>query len=173
MREPRKYLVTFEDGNELLVETEWGEEDAVKLAQRHWRDWEPFKARPVKAIHQVWTDEVPPQPEGCEWWRYEPVRERHPFSATGFEKWVPVCQDWCPSFWGNYVYVRIDRREPRYLRDGNLREGMVRVTLWGGDDIGMEKEYPLDALDEALADYNWIEIGVTFADLAARGFVGA
>jgi hypothetical protein len=69
--------------------------------------------------------------------------------------------------------VCINRSEPRYLRDGNLREGMVRVTLWGGDDIGMEKEYSLDALDEALADYNWIEIGVTFADLAARGFVGA
>lgn len=85
------------------------------------------------------------------------------------DKNVLTSEDWCPTLSGGRIrctlYLNIRQR------DGKKVKLWHRVCLWGGDDLGYEKDFT-GPPDEAKALYDEI-CGlpeVNFIDLKKRGF---
>jgi hypothetical protein len=83
--------------------------------------------------------------------------------------------DWYPSY--RLSPSRDDRPPERLVKVSTMRlaDGQWRVCVWGGDDAGMERDYPADQEKEAGAVY-WRIISqedVTRAFLESCGFRNA
>lgn len=150
-----KFLVTFSDGTDpLLVETSGHYDDRVEVGcvvDMHFRKEVPV----IDKIIPTFTDEVPPMPEGSDWWKIVP--ERNGFHSLW--KYVPVSEWWSPSFAGNYVAV-----QAMYLKSRDA----VLLTVSGGDDDVCTLGYL--PVDEALAAFNRIGPGITKEELRQMGF---
>lgn len=62
---------------------------------------------------------------------------------------LPTSSDWCPTLPGNLVEVSLNLNIGVY----NQWEGQNwhRVSVWGGDDMGMEKDFKGDNTVEAIS----------------------
>lgn len=78
----------------------------------------------------------------------------------------PTTDDWFPCFPRSTVRVRVS----------TLRDGCVRVSFWGADDFGLERDIP-NATPQIIADQiTWVRQlpnPVTQKWLRAQGFVNA
>lgn len=92
---------------------------------------------------------------------------------TNLFVFVPVEEDWYPSFqikWqGTIQLVRVTLHR-YYLKSS---EQSFRVSVWGADDCGMEKDYLADELLRAQLD--WLKIvqqkKLTKEWLLSEGFI--
>lgn len=69
--------------------------------------------------------------------------------------YVPVLEDWYPCFkirWGNsdILLVRV-KLHLSCLKQPD--QPFLRVSVWGADDMGMDKDYAPTELDKATEDY--------------------
>lgn len=88
---------------------------------------------------------------------------------------VPVQEDWYPSFTIHYQgeirLVRVTLHTSCLFQDPSF----IRVSIWGADDCGMEKDYPPNKIDDARAD--WLMVvqkkDLTRDWLKEHGFVNA
>lgn len=88
---------------------------------------------------------------------------------------VPVDEDWYPSFtvkWqGEIKLVRVTLHETCLL----FKDPFTRVSIWGADDCGMEKDYLATDFEKARAD--WLMVvqkkKLTRAWLYEQGFINA
>ena len=88
---------------------------------------------------------------------------------------VPVDEDWYPSFTIEYQgiikLVRVTLHECTLF----FNPPFTRVSIWGADDCGMEKDYPATDFEKARAD--WLMVvqnkNLTRKWLYEQGFVNA
>ena len=107
--------------------------------------------------------------------KYEP--------RESLEKWLQTPEDWAPSFpeprflapeqWKTKFPHGAPRNRGGYLwaRFSQLVDGLWRVSIWGADDTGMEKDHK-DRM-EALDCYKRLPNPIMREQLKARGFVNA
>jgi len=98
------------------------------------------------------------------------------------EKWLQTPEDWAPSFpeakhlspeeW-RAKYPRTPRDRGGFLlaRFSQLSNGQWRVSVWGADDMGMERDQP--SRMEALELFKRLPNPVTRDALEKLGFVPA
>lgn len=92
-----------------------------------------------------------------------------------FRCYKETTDDWCPS------YIRSTANYPNEgpkLVEVSLLElhtGQFRVCVWGGDDLGMEKDFPADQQSQALNQFLTLLMwpNVNRDDLTTEGFVYA
>jgi hypothetical protein len=75
-------------------------------------------------------------------------------TKTDLNVFVPVQEDWYPSFkidyQGEILLVHVTLHESCLLQSVNP---FIRVSIWGEDDCGMDKDYLPTEMDKAIADW--------------------
>jgi hypothetical protein len=66
--------------------------------------------------------------------------------AQRYEYMAPTADDWCPNFAGDEVRVTAVEL---VSTTGDIN--FVRVHVWGADDLGMEKDWPIEMMPFELA----------------------
>jgi hypothetical protein len=79
----------------------------------------------------------------------------------------PTNDDWCPNYERDTVRVRVT----------TLLDGSLRVSVWGADDLGMERDIQNPSHETVQQQIKWVKTQLpnplSQAWLRAQGFVRA
>jgi hypothetical protein len=78
-------------------------------------------------------------------------------------KFIKVTDDWYPCHPGNTVEVKFRQ----------LTDRQWRVSAWGADDFGMERDFPHVERQEAKALFEKLVDGMSQADMRALGMINS
>lgn len=84
-------------------------------------------------------------------------------TVVHLERYWPTTDDWYPCFPRNTVLVRVT----------SLRDGMVRCSVWGADDFGLERDLPEQDLAKQVNFALNLPNPVTIEWLRGQGFWSA
>lgn len=87
----------------------------------------------------------------------------------------PTKDCWYPNFPDNQVRVTLHMFIPLFNKKGKFHNHMHRVSVWGADDCGMEKDFKQSELGQAKDLYNLLiqQPSIERKYLESLGFIPA